>query len=232
MRRPHRNIEIFSMSVLDMFASALGAFIMVAVILFPYYKKDVSKELSETRTAIEQRTTELQATREQVRQVEERIRRQEQQVQQSRLAVASLNQCRQNLAQCQAESTKTFLMIQIEWAEEADVNLHVVNPQGQEFSWSRTNRAGRDVPGSKAQLSIDVAIGPGIEVWVDPDAGKGTYQIEYRLPRSPDKNIEVKGVMFDRSGKKALPVRILRSGETRVRVAMIEIASDGTAAVR
>src|ERR1700691_3233223 len=39
MRRPSRNIEIFSMSVLDMFASALGAFIMVTIILFPFYNK-------------------------------------------------------------------------------------------------------------------------------------------------------------------------------------------------
>jgi len=39
LRRPGREIEIFSMSVLDMFASALGAFIMVTIILFPYYNK-------------------------------------------------------------------------------------------------------------------------------------------------------------------------------------------------
>ncbi len=44
MRRPNRNIEIFSMSVLDMFASALGAFILITIILFPDYNKKMQLE--------------------------------------------------------------------------------------------------------------------------------------------------------------------------------------------
>ncbi len=44
MRRPNRNIEIFSMSVLDLFASALGGFILIAVILFPNYRKTAMLE--------------------------------------------------------------------------------------------------------------------------------------------------------------------------------------------
>ncbi len=40
MKRPNRTLEIFSISALDLFASALGAFILVAVILFPYYLKN------------------------------------------------------------------------------------------------------------------------------------------------------------------------------------------------
>jgi hypothetical protein len=36
-RRQRRHIEIFSISALDLFASALGAFILVTMILFPYY---------------------------------------------------------------------------------------------------------------------------------------------------------------------------------------------------
>ena len=37
MKRRHREINIFSMSALDLFASALGAFILIAVVLFPYF---------------------------------------------------------------------------------------------------------------------------------------------------------------------------------------------------
>jgi len=59
MRRPSRNIEIFSMSVLDMFASALGAFIMVAIILFPYYQKNrPAKEMLDAAVAELKRTQE------------------------------------------------------------------------------------------------------------------------------------------------------------------------------
>lgn len=39
MRRPSRNIEIFSLSAIDLFACALGAFIIVTILLFPFYQK-------------------------------------------------------------------------------------------------------------------------------------------------------------------------------------------------
>ncbi len=37
MKRRGREVNIFSMSALDLFASALGAFILIAVVLFPYF---------------------------------------------------------------------------------------------------------------------------------------------------------------------------------------------------
>ena len=37
MKRRNREISIFSMSALDLFASALGAFILLAVVIFPYF---------------------------------------------------------------------------------------------------------------------------------------------------------------------------------------------------
>ena len=37
MKRKSREISIFSMSALDLFASALGAFILIAVVIFPYF---------------------------------------------------------------------------------------------------------------------------------------------------------------------------------------------------
>jgi multidrug efflux pump subunit AcrA (membrane-fusion protein) len=58
MMRPRRELNIFSISALDLFASAMGAFILIAVILFPYYLKNnevvaerdqARKELAETR---------------------------------------------------------------------------------------------------------------------------------------------------------------------------------------
>lgn len=40
MRRPSRQLNIFSISALDLFASAMGAFVIITVILFPYYMKN------------------------------------------------------------------------------------------------------------------------------------------------------------------------------------------------
>ena len=37
MKRRNREINIFSMSALDLFASALGAFILIAIVMFPYF---------------------------------------------------------------------------------------------------------------------------------------------------------------------------------------------------
>lgn len=50
MRRRSRNISVFTISALDLFAAALGAFILIVLVLFPYYKlggTDVSMEALE-----------------------------------------------------------------------------------------------------------------------------------------------------------------------------------------
>lgn len=47
MRSRQRNISVFSISALDLFAAALGAFILIVLVLFPYYRlggTDVSFE--------------------------------------------------------------------------------------------------------------------------------------------------------------------------------------------
>jgi hypothetical protein len=232
MRRPHRNIEIFSMSVLDMFASALGAFIMCSIILFPYYKKDVSQELAAATAALVQKKSDLESATEQLRQTQEQVRRQESQVQQARQAQADLSQCRQGLNKCQADLAKTFLLVQIEWGAAVDVDLHVTDPGGNEFFWAKTNRNGRDFPNSKAQLSIDVAGGAGIEVWVDPAASPGAYQLDYVVRRNPHPEVSVKGAIFDRYGRKPLDAKTIRSGEARIRAGTVQIAADGTVTVR
>jgi hypothetical protein len=38
MRRPNRDFAVFSISAVDLFASALGAFILLVMLLFPYYR--------------------------------------------------------------------------------------------------------------------------------------------------------------------------------------------------
>ena len=38
MRSRQRNIAVFSISALDLFAAALGAFILIVLVLFPYYQ--------------------------------------------------------------------------------------------------------------------------------------------------------------------------------------------------
>ncbi len=51
MTRRSRNIEIFSISALDLFASAMGAFVLLSVMMLPYYHK--GKELEEQIARLE-----------------------------------------------------------------------------------------------------------------------------------------------------------------------------------
>ena len=44
MRRPDRNTSVFSTSAIDLFASALGAFILLVMLLFPYYRNEGSSD--------------------------------------------------------------------------------------------------------------------------------------------------------------------------------------------
>lgn len=44
LQRPRRSLEVLTISALDLFASALGVFILMAVLLFPYYLKQPSLE--------------------------------------------------------------------------------------------------------------------------------------------------------------------------------------------
>ena len=44
MRMRQRNFEIYSLSAIDLFASAMGAFIVITIILMPDYQKEVRSQ--------------------------------------------------------------------------------------------------------------------------------------------------------------------------------------------
>ncbi len=46
-RRPSRDIEVFSMSAIDLFAAAMGAFALLAIILLPFYQKEIQERTPE-----------------------------------------------------------------------------------------------------------------------------------------------------------------------------------------
>ncbi len=79
MRARRREINIFSMSALDLFASALGAFILIAVVLFPYFPNtgdspervaDVKDKLAEVQAELEKEKEEHEATKQAAAQCE------------------------------------------------------------------------------------------------------------------------------------------------------------------
>lgn len=50
-KRADRTIEIFSLSAVDLFAAAMGAFALLAIILLPYYQKEVQERTPENAIA-------------------------------------------------------------------------------------------------------------------------------------------------------------------------------------
>lgn len=64
MKRPNRDFEIFSLSALDLFASSMGAFIILVLIMFPsYQKKDKVEQQVEilSKEAVKAQVTASQA---------------------------------------------------------------------------------------------------------------------------------------------------------------------------
>lgn len=59
MKRKSREINIFNMSALDLFASALGAFILIAIVLFPFFPNITDKDLRDLLAEAQQKVTEL-----------------------------------------------------------------------------------------------------------------------------------------------------------------------------
>jgi hypothetical protein len=47
-RRPSRQIEIFSLSAIDLFAAAMSAFALLTVVLMPYYQKEIVERTPES----------------------------------------------------------------------------------------------------------------------------------------------------------------------------------------
>ena len=63
MKRPNRNISILSMSALDVLAMATGVFVLLLVMLMPYYRKtmDAYAEIDAARVATAAAHAEVQS---------------------------------------------------------------------------------------------------------------------------------------------------------------------------
>jgi len=108
MRRPNREINIFSISAVDLFASALGAFILLVMLVFPYYKNEgddnahsaildimeqrnlSAGELADLLSNIEQSSDQLQELKEDNRGIEQRLSRQRTQLKDLKTQVAEV----------------------------------------------------------------------------------------------------------------------------------------------
>lgn len=222
-KRHNKEFNIFSMSILDLFASAMAAFLIIMVILLPYYLKAGDAE----KLVVKLRAENAQLT---------------QQLEQTQQHLEDVNQCKTQLASlqgelenCREKLAHTFLAVVLKWAtSNQDVDLHVVDTDGNEFFYSKHNRSRSDFPSSNSELSVDTTKGPGIEIWENPHAKNGIYKIYANLysRHGNTDNPLVKTNLYYRDGALPLPDVTLTTEGDKVLIAIVEVKTGGEVVVR
>ena len=233
MKTKSREINVFSVSALDLFASALGAFIVMSMIFMVFFTMtsqgaDRTEDLQATLDACEDAHA----------QAEEALAQCENRLEQS-VDAAALDRCQtaledaQNgldavgteLESCRRALKKTFVLVLASWSSEGDdVDLHVVDPQGREFYFDDKRH-----PPSSAVFEEDSEIGPGNEIWRHPNAEPGRYRVCYKFfeLRNSEDDPVVRGSVYWQGDKIDIPnVRLTREKEVRLAVEF-EVDGDG-----
>lgn len=230
MKRRNREINIFNLSILDMITGAMGAFLIIMIILLPYYKKetiDYQQELQQARAAEETARIAVQAAQTAQRAAEETARKAEEL---TRAAQADAQQNSQRADAAAQQLAKTFLLVHIQWdTKYQDVDLHVVDPSGTEYSYEH-----RAYPGRPGVLSVDSQFGPGNEVWSSPSASPGSYRVYANLYNTHGVNDTptVTGSVIHRDGSTALPPTPLPLRQQKYLVATVTVGADGRVSIQ
>lgn len=222
MRRRNREISIFNLSMLDVISGAMAAFLIIMVILMPYYRK----EHVDYQAMLEALRAEVAALQQSESEAEARAAAAEARAE----AAEAEAQRQQTRADALARQlAKTFLVLYIRWNTRDDVDLHVTDPAGAEFSFRNKTIAGR--PG---ELSEDNVNGPGNEVWEIRAAPPGSYRVQVKLfaDKGGDKPVRVQGRLFHRDGSNAFPEVSLNHQGQMTTVATIVVAADGGVGLR
>ena len=213
MKKRSREINVFSVSALDLFASALGAFIVISLIFmvsFAARPSDADQPpASDAALRLEQAEADLERCRSEARSAAVLI-------ESPGRADAALESCRRLLE-------RTFVLAVASWSSEDDVDLHVVDPAGREFFFRQKRLAG-----SAAALEEDNIRGPGNEVWLHPQAESGRYRLCYKLyTKRVAGPVAVRGSVLWQEGRIGVPdIALRRTGEVRV-AAEVRVDSRG-----
>ena len=267
MKRKNREISIFSMSALDLFASAMGAFILIAVVMFPYFpntgtadQRDLDEALerlqqgeadnvalqgvlSEIRQDLERR---LEAARDAARREVDAARRAAEEARgeadaarrETEEARGDADAARQAAEEVRGEAEaagrelererrRKFLLVTISWEGTDDVDLHIVDPLGNEFYYKARTHSG-----TVARFEEDTIRGPGNEVWLHPQVTPGEYKIYYRLYDQHSSTVTVRGSIVHSVGRVELQPRRLRQEREKPRVATVVVDADRNIEVR
>jgi hypothetical protein len=215
MRRRNRELNIFSMSALDLFASAMGAFILITLILMPYYltqKPEVPAQKPEVPAQkICPELTEPQQC--------EEIPTPPPVICPTIPAPRVCDVCPVPLPPVQCEQPRVvrvpmimdkMLLIEMTWSRKVDIDLHVITPDGEFYYGNKT------IDGAPGALITDRMKGGSSsklarELWLNMNPTPGEYKVcfNYYAINSVSGPTKVKGRLLKPSGPILIPELIL-----------------------
>ncbi|NOQ65404.1 MAG: hypothetical protein GQ582_12910, partial [Methyloprofundus sp.] len=177
MRRKSTELNIFSMSALDLFASALGAFILIVLILLPYYKKQQTTAAPTPQVCpVPVPIPECPACP----------------------VPAPVPDC-PPMPEPTLKFADNLLVIEMNWAKRGDIDLYVETVDGT-YSYQQ-----KYISGKPGRLTLDNQKGgtsssPAFEIWKSFQPTPGEYKVCYEYYKGSKGAISVKGSLDKPTG--------------------------------
>lgn len=239
MKLKNREINIFSMSALDLFASALGAFMLLAIVALPFFpntgdspelvaevQAEMSSQMEQMSEQLEQMSQQLETTADQLSQAQIELAMCQAENQNGPELI--LSDMQTELDSCRALLEQTFALVVISWPSNDDVDLYVIDPLGNEYSY-----AARTYPGSDAALEEDNTQGPGNEIWLSPSALEGDYEVYFDMFSKRDTNpVNVRGSILHKDGRILLPDTSLSMTGEKPLIVTFNVDAQGNVSLR
>lgn len=199
MKARGRALNIFSMSALDLFASALGAFILLAVIALPFFANTAQLDDASLLGQITQAREELAQAREELAQAQEEL---------------------------EEAAKANFMVVIMSWSTTDDVDLHVIDPAGREFYHGREEYPG--LSEAKFEEDVINGPGNELWLHPKVTPGEYVVEYVYHTDRGARGPVRVRGTVLHRDGRIALPEVTLRSASPRERrrAAVLRVAAE------
>ncbi len=199
MKRPNRETQIFNLSMMDVISGAMGAFLIIMVIMSQSYQNDpaTTKNVQDLQDQLDEALDELQETRTLLddRNVRQKIENAQQQIRQARqeaeVVKENLNQSQKKIARLDAELQDTQqrlnwskpVMVQLKWSfNPADVDLYI-----ESFALSAKTHK-KEMPAFNpyeqqwsfwaGDIAWDEPSSPGPDIWV---ISKAVPDIDYKI---------------------------------------------------
>lgn len=215
MRRPNRELVIFSVSAIDLFASAMGSFILIAIVLFPYYLNTTTTQERESLEA------EAAAAGEEAATLEERVAQLE----------AHLAELEAQLAQARERADKAEGEAEIARAEAAAAESALSEMEA-ELAEARRRAQAAEERARRAEAEAEKAKQGGGAMTLEPGGSQNSTAFAMGCWRtdpfrhSPSHPPGVSQYCFDRNGNGNLVFYRRSSGEVCAAFATIRRNGD------